>query len=82
MLAKCIELKENIENAILMYKHGDVSDFLSDIPVNKSTPLQSYIFEIEEYILPQLNYIIECLKANRKIKKNKIVRKMKKKGGK
>ena len=24
---------------------------------------------IEEYILPQLNYIIECLKANRKIKK-------------
>ena len=72
VLTKCIELKDNIENAILMYKHGEISDLLSDVPINKSASLRSYIFEIENCILPQLDYIIESLKANRKIIKSKI----------
>ena len=72
MLNKCVELKNNIENAILMFNQGELPKLFKDIPIDNNSSMQSYISEIEEYVLPQLDYIIECLRTNKKINKKKI----------
>lgn len=72
MLQKCYSLKSSIENEILMHKRGGETPLLDGVPVVKGSSLTSYIVDLEKDILPQLDYIIRCLKKKKRIKKSKI----------
>ena len=73
LLDKCVNLRSIMENEISLYNNGYESKLLSELPIVKGNSLSTYITEIETYILPQLDYIIYCLKNNKKINKRKIV---------
>ena len=72
MLQNCVSLKSTIENEISMHEHGGETPLLDEIPVVKGSSLTSYVIDLKKYILPQLDYIIRCLKKKKHINKNKI----------
>ena len=73
LLDQCINLKSIIENEISLYHNGYASELLNELRIVKGSLLTIYIADIEKYILPQLNYIIDCLQCNKKINKKKIL---------
>ena len=71
LLDECINVKSIIENEVRLYREGSTSELLNELPIVRGVSLSSYVSEIEQYILPQLDYIIDCLKNNKRIKKEK-----------
>ena len=72
MLQKCISLKKKILEEISLYRYGKETPLLDEVPLLKGSPLDSYIVDLNKYILPQLEYIIQCLEKKKRINRRKI----------